>query len=289
MSAPQSAPQSNPSSPAEVVVVIGAGAIGQAIGRRQGTGRIVLLSDLNPQVLDTAAQALQDAGHRVETHPVDVSSRPSIADLAQAAENLGTVHQVIHTAGLSPVQASPEAIVAVDLIGVAHVLEEFQRVIGPGAAGIVVSSMAGHMGMAPLTPEEEHALAFTPADELADLPLLSANAVTASGYAYALSKKANHLRVQGAAIHWGDKGARINSISPGIVLTPLARDEMSGPGAASYQAMIENSAAGRVGTTDEIAQAAHFMLDAGFLTGADLLIDGGVIPAIRAGRIALGG
>src|SRR3954447_20965687 len=126
------------------------------------------------------------------------------------------------------------------------------------------------------------------AADLGQLPFLGPDAVTSSGYAYALSKRANHLRVQGAAVTWSDRGARVNSISPGIILTPLAKDKMSGPGAAGYQAMIAGSAAGRVGTTDEIATAAKFMLEAGFLTGADVLIDGGVIAALRAGRIALG-
>jgi NAD(P)-dependent dehydrogenase (short-subunit alcohol dehydrogenase family) len=272
----------------EVVVVIGAGGIGQAIGRRQGSGRSVLLADLNDDVLAQAVEAVEAAGHHVATARVDVTSRESVAELARTAADLGRVTQVVHTAGLSPVQATPEAILAVDLVGVATVLEEFGKVIAPGGSGIVVSSMAGHMGMAPLTAEQEHALAYTPADELAELPFLGPDAVTSSGYAYALSKRANHLRVQGAAVTWGDRGARVNSISPGIILTPLAKDEMSGPGAAGYQAMIANSAAGRVGTTDEIATAAQFMLEAGFLTGADLLIDGGVIAALRAGRIALG-
>src|SRR4051812_44465217 len=156
--------------PSEVIVVIGAGGIGQAIGRRQGSGRTVLLAALNDDVLAQAVEAVEAAGHRVATARVDVSSRESVVELAQTAAALGRVTQVVHTAGLSPVQATPGAILAVDLIGVATVLEEFGKVIAPGGSGIVVSSMAGHMGMAPLTAEQEHALAHTPTDELAQLP-----------------------------------------------------------------------------------------------------------------------
>ena len=273
-----------------VVVVIGAGGIGQAIARRVGSGRTVLLADLDPDKLAGAAEALEATGHVVRTHPVDVASRDSVRTLAQAAAALGDVVTVVHTAGLSPVQASAAAILAVDLVGVAVVLDEFGGVIAPGGAGLVVSSMAGHMrALAPLTIEQEHALARTPTDELLQLPFLGRDAVTDSGAAYALSKRANHLRVSAAAVTWGDRGARVNSISPGIILTPLARDEMAGPGAAGYQAMIKHSAAGRVGTTDEVATAAAYLLDAGFVTGSDLLIDGGVIAAMNAGRLNLGG
>ena len=273
----------------QVVVVIGAGGIGQAIARRQGSGRIVLLADRNPDVLTAAAQALESAGHTVHTHPVDVASRDSVHTLAHAAAQLGDIVNVVHTAGLSPVQATAEAVLAVDLAGVAIVLDEFGPVIAPGGSGLVVSSMAGHMRMGmPLTAEQEHALAVTATDELLQLQFLGADAVPNSGAAYGLSKRANHLRVQAAAIAWGDRGARVNSISPGIILTPLAKDEMSGPSAAGYQAMIKQSAAGRVGTTDEIATAAAFLLEAGFVTGSDLLIDGGVIAALTAGRLQLG-
>jgi NAD(P)-dependent dehydrogenase (short-subunit alcohol dehydrogenase family) len=272
----------------DVVVVIGAGGIGQAIARRQGNGRTVVLADLSPNALATAADALEAGGHSVVTQSVDVASRPSIAALAKVAADLGDIVNVVHTAGLSPVQASPEAILTVDLVGVAVVLEVFGQVVTSGGAGVVISSMAGHMIPA-LDPEADRALAFTPADELSDLALLSPEAVPNPGAAYALAKRANHLRVQAEAVRWGDRQARINSISPGIILTPLAKDEMSGPGAAGYQQMITQSTAGRVGTTDEIAGAAAYLLgsDAGFVTGADLLIDGGVIAAIRAGRVQL--
>jgi NAD(P)-dependent dehydrogenase (short-subunit alcohol dehydrogenase family) len=218
-----------------------------------------------------------------------VRDRKAVHALAQAAADLGDVIAVVSTAGVSPVQAPAQAVLAVDLYGTALVLEEFGAVIAPGGAGVHISSMAGHMPP-PLDPETAHALAFTPVEELLALPVLAPDAVPNSGAAYAISKQANHLRVQAAAVPWGDRGARVNCISPGIILTPLARDEMSGPGAEGYQRMIEVSAAGRVGTADEVATAAAFLLgpDAGFITGTDLLIDGGVIAALRAGRWQFG-
>jgi NAD(P)-dependent dehydrogenase (short-subunit alcohol dehydrogenase family) len=272
----------------DVIVIIGAGGIGQAIARRQGAGRQVLLADYNEQALTTAKDSLRGAGFEVSTHPVDVSKRESVHVLARAAAELGPVVNVVNTAGLSPVQASASAVLAVDLVGTALVLEEFGAVIAPGGAGLVIASMAGHMPP-PLDLEQAHALGFTPTDQLLELPILSEQAVPNSGAAYAISKQANHARVQAAAVTWGERGARVNSISPGIILTPLARDEMSGPGSAGYQQMIKTSAAGRVGTVDEIATAAAFLLgpEAGFITGTDLLIDGGVIAALRAGRWAL--
>jgi len=268
-----------------VQVVIGAGSIGQAIARRTGAGKHLLLADFNETTLQNAKTALEDAGNTVSTQRVDVSDRASVHALAQAAAGLGDVVQVVSTAGVSPVQAPPEAVLAVDLYGTALVLEQFGTVIAPGGAGVHISSMAGHMPP-PMDPQTAHALAFTPTDELLALPVLAPDAVPNSGAAYAISKQANHLRVQAAAVTWGDRGARVNCISPGIILTPLARDEMSGPGAEGYQKMIETSTAGRVGTADEVATAAAFLLgpDAGFITGTDLLIDGGVIAALRAGR-----
>ena len=272
----------------EVVVVIGAGGIGQAIGRREGTGRHVLLADRNEDNLRAGAAVFEAGGHEVSTQPVDVASRESVRALATAAAGLGDITRVIHTAGLSPVQAPPDAILAVDLYGVAVVLEDFGTVIASGGAGLVISSMAGHMIPA-LPTEQDLGLARTPADELLQLPFLSPDAVPTSGAAYAIAKRANQLRVQAAAVSWGDRGARVNSMSPGIILTPLARDEMSGPGAEGYRTMIEQSAAGRVGTVDEIANVAALLLgpDGAFITGSDLLIDGGVIAAIRAGRVQL--
>ena len=267
----------------DVLVITGAGGIGQAIARRQGPGRHVLLADINQDALASAAAALEGLGLRVSTQRVDVSSRESVQALAEAAQALGDVTQLAHTAGVSPVQAPPAAVLAVDLLGTALVLEELGRVIAAGGAGVVISSMAGHM-FPPFAPEQEHALAHTPTDELLALPFLDAESMGQAAYGYA--KRANHLRVQSASLTWGERGARVNAISPGIIITPLAQQEMAGPGAAAYQQMTETSAAGRVGTADEVAATAAFLLgpEAGFITGSDLLMDGGVIAALRAGR-----
>lgn len=271
---------------AKVLVIIGSGGIGQAIARRQGAGKTILLADLNASVLGAAAQSLRAIGHTVITQPVDVTLRESVCALARAAAALGDVVEVVHTAGLSPNMAPPDKILAVDLLGVALVLEEFGQVIAPGGAGVVISSMAGYMPP-PLPLEQDAALAHTPADQLLELPFLQPAAVPNSGTAYGLSKRANHLRVQAESLRWGERGARLNSISPGIILTPLAEHELASPVGPAYRAMIEASVVKRMGTPDEVAFAAAYLLgpDAGFITGSDLLIDGGVIAARRSGRV----
>ncbi|MEV6592107.1 SDR family oxidoreductase [Streptomyces acidicola] len=273
----------------EIAVIVGSGFIGLAVARRVGSGRAVLLADYSEKALDAAAEQLRGEGHDVATHLVDVSDAATVAALADAAAELGPVTQVVHTAGVSPVQATTERVLNVDLLGTALVLDEFTRVIAPGGAGVVISSMAGHM-WSPYAQEIEHALANTPASELLALPFLQPEEVGNSGAAYSLSKRANALRVQAAAVAWGKQGARVNCISPGIISTPLAQDEMSGPGAEGYRNMIATSAAGRLGTPDEVADAAAFLLgrQGAFITGSDLLMDGGVIAALRAGEISLG-
>lgn len=268
----------------DVVVVIGAGSIGQAIARRVASGRTVLLSDLRPEAAERAAQTLLDAGFEVQTAQVDVASAESVRALARRADGMGDVTHVIQTAGVSPAQAPPQTVIAVDLVGTALVLEEFGRIIAPGGAGIVISSQAGHM-IPPLPAEQNQALANAPVEELADLPFVQA--VENSMAAYCLAKRANSLRVQAQALAWGERGARLNAMSPGIIMTPLAREELESPAAQAYRTMIETSPARRVGTPDEIGEAAAFLMRAGFVTGSDLLIDGGVIAAMAGGRLNL--
>jgi NAD(P)-dependent dehydrogenase (short-subunit alcohol dehydrogenase family) len=270
----------------EVIVIIGAGGIGQAIARRQGFGKIVFLADNNRAVLAEAVAALEHASYTVASQTVDVTSRVSVRALADAAAALGSVTQVVNTAGLSPNMASPEKVLEVDLYGVALVFEEFEQVIAPGGCGIVISSMAGHMP-APLPPEQEHALAHVPTEELLALPFLSNDAVRDSMQAYGIAKKANHLRVQSASLSWGERGARVNSISPGIIATPLAQHEMASESGPIYRAMIAASPSKRMASADEVASAAAFLMgpEASFITGSDLLMDGGVIAAMRGGRL----
>ncbi len=272
----------------EVAVIVGSGSIGLAIARRVGNGRTLLLADYSEKALKTAADLLGGEGYDVTTQVTDVSESAAVAVLADAAAEVGPVTQVVYTAGVSPVQASTERVLHVDLLGTALVLDEFARVIAPGGAGLVISSMAGHM-FGPYAPEIEQALAGTATAELLSLSFLQPEQVGDSGAAYGLSKRANALRVQAQAVVWGERGARVNCISPGIILTPLARDEMSGPGSEGYRRMIETSAAGRVGTPDEVAETAAFLLgrQAGFITGSDLLMDGGVIAALRTGALSL--
>lgn len=271
----------------EVCVVIGPGAIGLAIARRVGTGKHLVLADLRQHNADAAAKTLIEAGFDVNATTVDIASRASVQALVALAASLGPVTRLIHAAGVSPTQAPPAAILQVDLYGTAVVLEEFGKVIAAGGSGVVIASQSGHRLRA-LSPEEDRALALTPAEELLALPLLAPDQVTDSLHAYQLSKRANALRVMAEAVRWGQRGARINCISPGIIFTPLAQDEFAGPRGPGYRRMIEVSAAGRVGTADEVASVAALLMgpDGGFITGSDFLMDGGVTAAYRFGALA---
>ncbi len=264
----------------QVLTVIGVGGMGQAIACRLGAGKTVLLADKNGAALAAAAESLSANGHHVETREVDVASSESVRGLAEQAAALGDVTQMAHTAGLSPSQAPAEAILAVDLLGVALVLEEFGEIISPGGAGVVIASMAGHL-VPPLAADQEHALAGTPAGELLQLDFVSK--LDHPGFAYAIAKQANHIRVRAASAQWGRRGARINSISPGIISTPMGQQELASPVGDGMRAMIAMSGTGRIGSPDDIAAATAFLLgpDATFITGTDLLVDGGVVAAAK--------
>lgn len=265
-----------------VLVVIGAGGMGQAIARRMGSGHTVLLADVREDILQSVGETLQNEGHKVITRLVDVSSPESVRDLAETAASLGLVAQIAHTAGLSPVQAPALAILKVDLLGVALVLDEFGRVVAEGGAGVVISSMAGHFAP-PFSPEQEQALTSTAPEELLSVAFLSQ--IDDPGAAYAVAKRANHLRVQAASARWGENGARVNSISPGIISTSMGRQELASEHGQLMSAMVESSPARRIGTPDDIASAAAFLLgpQASFITGTDLLVDGGAVAAARGG------
>lgn len=265
----------------EVLTVIGVGGIGQAIARRLGSGKTVLLADYNDETLALAAASLSADGYQVESRTVDVSSAESVRALAEYAAALGPVTQLAHTAGLSPAQAHATAILVVDLVGVALVLQEFGEVIAPGGAGVVIASMSGHM-LPPLTAEQEQALAHNPPDQLLGVDFVSK--LDHPGIAYAIAKQANHVRVRAASAQWGRRGARINSISPGVVSTPMGQQELASPVGDGMRAMIAMSATGRLGTPDDIAAAAAFLLgsEATFITGTDLLVDGGVVAAVKS-------
>ncbi|MFT4252605.1 MAG: SDR family oxidoreductase [Caulobacter sp.] len=273
----------------DVVVVIGPGQIGQAIARRVGVGRRVLLADRRPENARAAADLLADAGYETHVATVDVASRESLQALVAAATALGPVGGLVHAAGVSPSQAPPETILKVDLYGVALVLDLFGEIIAPGGSGVVIASQSGHR-LPPLPEEQSHALATAPTEDLLSLPFLAPDQVVDPLRAYQLSKRGNSLRVAAQAVRWGARGARINAISPGIVMTPLARDELSGPRGAGYRKMIEGSAAGRAGTPDEVGAVAALLMgpDGGFITGSDILMDGGVTAAWLYGDLAKG-
>jgi NAD(P)-dependent dehydrogenase (short-subunit alcohol dehydrogenase family) len=270
-----------------VIVVIGAGSIGQAIARRIGAGKHVLLSDIRKENVDAAAKVLSEAGFEVSTAIVDVSLRESVHALVETATKLGSVTGIIHAAGVSPTQAPPAIIFRVDLLGTALVLEEFGNVIACGGAGVVIASQSGHR-LPALTPDQDKALATTPADDLLALPMLQPECVTDSLHAYQISKRGNSLRVMAEAVKWGKRGARINTISPGIIITPLAKDELAGPRGAGYKRMIELSAIGRAGTPDEVGNIGALLMgsDGAFITGSDFLMDGGVTAAYWFGDLA---
>jgi NAD(P)-dependent dehydrogenase (short-subunit alcohol dehydrogenase family) len=271
----------------DVIVVIGAGQIGQAIARRVGVGKHVLLADMHLGNANAAAEVMANAGYEVSVASVDASLRESVHALVGRATSLGAVTGLIHAAGVSPSQASPAMILKVDLYGTALVLEEFGNVISNGGTGIVIASQSGHR-LPPLSVDQNKALATTPVEELLRLPFLQPEQVKDSLHAYQISKRGNSLRVMAEAVRWGKRGARVNTISPGIVMTPLARDELTGPRGAGYRRMIEVCAAGRAGTPDEVGTIAALLMgpDGGFITGSDFLMDGGVTAAYWYGDLA---
>ncbi|QAY72067.1 SDR family oxidoreductase [Agromyces protaetiae] len=272
-----------------VLVVIGVGGMGEAIARRVGAGHKVVLGDFNEALLERVATALRGDGFDVTAQKVDVSSRESVAALADAAAALGPVVKVVHTAGLSPVQAPTAAILHVDLAGVAYSLDEFGRVIADGGAGVVIASMAGTFGIGQFPAELEAALALTPTDDLLGLPFLAEGALPNAGAAYSIAKRGNQVRVQAASLAWGARGARVNTISPGVISTPMGQQELAGESGEGMRAMISGSGTGRIGTPADIANAAAFLLsaDASFITGTDLLVDGGTVAGVRSGAIKL--
>jgi NAD(P)-dependent dehydrogenase (short-subunit alcohol dehydrogenase family) len=270
-----------------VIVVIGPGSIGQAIARRVGSSKRILLADLRQEAADGAAKIMRDAGFEVTTAIVDVSSRASVHALVENAAALGAVTGVVHAAGVSPSQASPATILAVDLYGTALLLEAFGNVIAHGGAGVVIASQSGHR-LGALSPDQNSALATTPADQLLSLGFLQPDQVKDSLHAYQLDKRGNSLRVMAEAVRWGKRGARLNTISPGIIITPLANDELTGPRGEGYRRMIELCPVGRAGTPDEVATLGAILLgsDGAFITGSDFLMDGGVTAAYWFGELA---
>jgi NAD(P)-dependent dehydrogenase (short-subunit alcohol dehydrogenase family) len=269
----------------KVQVVIGVGGMGLAIARRIAAGAHLVLADYSRQAVDTAVAEVGPVADGVTGLTVDVSDPESVLAVAAAAAELGPVTALAHTAGLSPEQASVEQILAVDLFGVACVIEEFGRIIAPGGAGLVIASMAGQM-YPPLAPERTAELIATPADKLLDLDWVRPENFPNPGAAYGFAKHVNGIQVRAASVAWSARQARINAISPGVIATPMGQSELDGENGAMIRGFIEASNARRPGTADDIAAAAEFLLgpSASFISGSDLLVDGGVVAALRSGH-----
>ncbi len=272
----------------QVVALLGAGSMGTAIVRRIGAGKKILLGDISEKALERVSEDFRRSGYDVETLVVNALKKDSVEAFARKAAELGPVMYFIDTAGASPNQANPEHIVDLDMVGTGYAVDAFGEVMAAGGAGLIISSQAAYMY--PIPNDVEVQLVRTPTEELKNVPFIKDVAMQNSGFAYMIAKRLNHLQAQrAAATTWRQRRARINTISPGIIVTPLAYDEFNANG-EGYQRMIDASAAQRVGTSDEIAEAAAFLLGehAKFITGTDLLIDGGVIAAIRTGEYQLG-
>lgn len=271
------------------VIWIGAGQIGLAIVRRIASGKKIIIGDKNIVNAQTAAEVLNNTGFDTVAMEADLSSRDSILSLISEAHKYGNIRHLVNSAGVSPSQASIETILKVDLYGTAVLLEEVGKVIAQGGAGVTISSQSGHR-MPALSPEEDRLLATTPTEELLSLEMLRPENIRDTLHAYQMAKRCNVKRVMSEAVKWGERGARINSISPGIIVTPLAIDEFNGPRGDFYKNMFAKCPAGRPGTADEVAHVAELLLDdkAAFITGSDFLIDGGATASYFYGPLQPG-
>lgn len=267
-----------------VVLLVGAGQIGLAIARRISAGKIVIVADRDEAAAASTTAILRQAGFNAHPQQIDLASKDSIRQAVAAAQTHGTIDTLINAAGVSPSQADIATILQVDLYGTAVLLEEVGKVISPGGSGITISSQSGHR-LPALTPQQDRLLATTPPAELLTLDFLQPEAITDTLHAYQLAKRCNVKRVMAQAVEWGKRGARINSISPGIIITPLALDEINGPRGDFYRNMFAHCPAGRPGTPDEVAELAQLVLAAPFITGADFLIDGGATASYFYGPL----
>ena len=270
----------------EVMIVTGAGQISMAIARRMGYGKKIILGDKKENNAQAVAEIMNQAGFDVEPFVMDMSSRNSIQAMVQKATEYGEVKALVCGAGVSPSQAPIEVILQVDLYGTAVLMEEVGKVIAPGGAGVIISSQSGHR-MPALTPEQDRALAMTPTEDLLKLDFLQPEKIKDTLHAYQLAKRCNEKRTMYEAVRWGERGARINDIAPGIIVTPLAIDEFNGPRGDFYKNMFAKCPAGRLGTADEVADVAALLMSerAQFITGATFLVDGGATASYYYGPL----
>jgi len=268
------------------MLLIGAGQIGMAIARRMGYGKKIVVGDRTQKNAESVSRILNEAGFDTSPVEMDLSSRESILNMIAEAQKFGEISMLVNAAGVSPSQAPIETILRVDLYGTALLLEEVGKVIGCGGVGVTISSQSGHR-MPALTPEEDELLATTPTDALLALDMLQPDRIRDTLHAYQMAKRCNVKRVMAEAVKWGERGARVNSISPGIIVTPLAIDEFNGPRGEFYKNMFAKCPAGRPGTADEVANVAELLMSGrgAFITGSDFLIDGGATAAYFYGEL----
>lgn len=268
------------------MILTGDGQIGMAIARRMGYGMKIVIGDKNKANAEAITETMNKAGFDTVAVEMDLSSRTSILNLIAEAQKYGEISMLVNAAGVSPSQAPIETILKVDLYGTATLLEEVGKVIKAGGVGVTISSQSGHR-MPALTPEEDELLATTPTEELLSLEMLQERNIRDTLHAYQMAKRCNVKRVMAEAVKWGERGARINSISPGIIVTPLALDEFNGPRGDFYKNMFAKCPAGRPGTADEIANVAELLMSnrGAFITGSDFLIDGGATASFFYGPL----
>ena len=270
----------------KVMLVTGAGQLSMAIARRMGPGTKIVMGDKKLENAQAIAKTMNDAGYDVTPVVTDISSRESILALIEEGQKYGPITMLVNGAGVSPSQAPIEAILKVDLYGTAVLLEEVGKVIAPGGVGVTISSQSGWR-MPALTPEQDEALACTPTEELLNVDFLQPDKIRDTLHAYQLAKRCNEKRTMAEAVKWGERGARLNDIAPGIIVTPLAIDEFNGPRGDFYKNMFAKCPAGRPGIADEVANVAELLMsDKGaFITGSTILIDGGAAASYYYGPL----
>lgn len=270
----------------KVMLVTGAGQISMAIARRIGFGKKIILGDKKIENANAIAKIMNEAGYDVVPFEMDLSSRESISEIIAKAQKYGEIKYLVNGAGVSPSQAPIEAILKVDLYGTAVLLEEVCKVIAEGGCGVTISSQSGWR-MPQLTAEQDRQLAMMPAEELLNLEILQPENIRDTLHAYQMAKRCNEKRVMAECVKWGQRGARLNAIAPGIIVTPLAIDEFNGPRGDFYKNMFSKCPAGRPGTADEVANVAELLMsDKGaFITGSTFLIDGGATSSYYYGPL----
>ncbi len=270
----------------EVMLVTGAGQISMAIARRIGFGKKIILGDKKKENADAIAKVMNDAGFDVMPMEMNLSSRESILALIAEGQKYGEIKMLVNGAGVSPSQAPIEAILKVDLYGTAVLLEEVGKVIAEGGTGVTISSQSGWR-MPALTAEQDEQLATTPTEELLNLDILKPENIRDTLHAYQMAKRCNEKRVMAESVKWGERGARLNDVAPGIIVTPLAIDEFNGPRGDFYKNMFAKCPAGRPGTADEVANVAELLMSpaGAFITGSTILIDGGATASYFYGPL----